>query len=501
MAASASAQPPSADAAAQPAARPAAEAAHAALDSLDMSRLVRDRAYAAEILRHVETLEAEEGALFLAEDRSGIRLLALAALGRREEAQAGIDRLVLAGPSEVQPHVDAWWSALILEDSARAVSVLEGASRRVRGVDWAELRRRIGPSIPRALFSRLTGDANRALRVRLAAALLRIGWPGDADRVAGDDLRMMLLDERLAQGDAGGAAEIAGTIRTPSAILPLIVLRRYDAVIGADRDRLAMLRAALAEEDRDTAEALAVPEPSVDHLLARERYLRAVGRNAEAWALTEPMTRDVAATAALGNNGAWLIGDAVDMLYALDRKDEAVALARRVVAVPLTVNAELIGIYINHIDFLSSAGLHALALDHARLVERDHAGRANAYGRMWISAGIVCALAGLDRAGEAAPVLARMRQTSEDNLAAMTRAHLCLGDMAAAEALLIRRLADPEAGLVAFAFQEFELDDDPPEPGSRAARVRALQERPAVRAALDRVARTLRLPLAAYTWN
>ncbi|HYN46929.1 MAG TPA: hypothetical protein VES64_09580, partial [Allosphingosinicella sp.] len=242
MAASATAQPGAAQAAVD-----ASQTARAALDTFDMRRLVRDRAYAEEILRHVDALGAGEA------DRAGIRLLALAALARREEAQAGIDRLVLAGPREVQPHVDAWWSALILEDHARAVAVLEGASRRVRGVDWAELRTQIGPSLPRAMFARLSGDATRPLRVRLAGALLRIGWPGDSDRVAGDDLRTMLLDDRLAEGDAGGAADIAGAIRTPPAILRLVVLRRYDAVIGIDRDRLAMFRAALAEEDRETA--------------------------------------------------------------------------------------------------------------------------------------------------------------------------------------------------------------------------------------------------------
>ena len=492
-----------ASAAAQAVTEPAAgasEAARAALQSFDMRRLVRDRAYAEEILRHVERLEAEESELSMGEDHSGIRLMALAALGRREEAQAGIDRLVLAGPREVQPHVDAWWSALILEDHARAVAVLEGASRRVRGVDRPELRRQIGPDLPRAMFGRLTGDAGRPQRVRLAAALLGIGWPGDSDRVAGDDLRMLVLDDRLAQGDAGGAAEIAGAIRTPSAILPLIVLRRYDAVIGAERDRLAMLRAALAEEDRETAEAVAVREPSVDHLLARARYLRAVGRNAEAWALIEPLTRDVAATVSAGTSGIWLIDQGVGVLHALDRKGEALALDRRLVAVPLTANPELIGLYINHIAFLSEAGLHAEALDHARRIERDHARYANAYGMMWVSSGIVCALAGLDRAEEAAPVLARMRAASEDNLAAMIRAHLCLGDTAAAEALLIRRLEDADSASVAIGFQTFELDNDPPEPGSIAARMRALRERPAVRAALDRVARTLSLPLAEFTW-
>ncbi len=499
LAAPATAQPGDALAATQPAATPS-EAARAALESFDMRRLVRDRAYAAEILRHVETLDADEAAQLDAEDRAGIRLMALAALARREEAQAGIDRLVAAGPREVQPHVDAWWSALILEDHARAVAVLEGASRRVRGVDRPELRRQLGADLPRAMFAHLTGDAGRPLRVRLAAALLGMGWPGNSDRVAGDDLRMMLLDDRLAQGDAAGAAEIAGTIRTPPALLPLLLLRRYDAVIGPDRDRLAMLRAALAEEDRETAEAVAVREPSVDHMLARARYLRAVGRNAEAWSLVEPLTRDVAATVAAGTSGIWLIDQAVGVLYALDRKDEAVALDRRLVAVPLTVNPELIGIYINHIALLSEAGLHAEALDHARRIERDHARRANPYGRMWVSSGIVCALVGLGRAGEAAPVLASMRAASEDNLAAMTRTQLCLGDTAAAEALLIRRLGEANSASMATDFQTFELDDDPPEPGSLEGRMRALRERPAVRAALDRVARRLRLPLAEFTW-
>lgn len=475
------------------------EAARAAIVSFDLSRLVRERAYAEEMLRHVETLDADDSEGLYSEDREGIRLMALAALGRRQEAQAGIDRLMLANPTDVQLHIDAWWSALILEDHARAVGVLEGASRRVQEADWLDLRLQIGPAVPRAMFRYLSGNAARPFRVRLAAALLRIGWPGDADRVTSDDLRMMLLDDRLAQGDVSGAREIASTIRTPPAILPLIVLRRYDEVIGTDRDRLAMFRAALAEEDRETAATITGTSPSVDHLLARARYLRAVGRNAEAWTLVEPMTRDVAATVGANFSGAWLIDQAVGILYALDRKDEAVALNRRLVAVPLTVNPDLINLYINHITLLWEAGLNAEALDHARQVERDHGDRANAYGRMWISSGIVCTLAELGRAEEAAPVLARMRAASEDNLAAMIRGHVCLGDMAAAEALLIRRLEVSDSLAAPLGFQEFELDHEP-QPRPHSARMRALRERPAVQAALNRVARTLQLPLAEYTW-
>src|SRR3954470_604889 len=349
LAAAEPAQPPAAPSPpAGPGSAQGLEAARAALQSIDIARLVGDRVYAEEILRYVDMLDADESGLFDAMDRSGIRTLALAALARRQEAQAGIDRLVLSAPTEVQPHVDAWWSALILEDPARAINVLEGASQHVHDVDRAELRRLIGSSAPRALLARLSGDAGRPLRARLAAALLRIGWPGETDRIAGDVLRMMVLNDRLERGDSNGAAGIAATITSPAVILPLIVLRRYDPVIGPGRDRLGMLRAALAEEDRETAQALAQREPSLDRILARARYLRAVGRNAEAWTLVEPSTRDVAATVASGDSGIWLISQAARALLALGRKDEAVALDTRLVAVPITVNSELINVYINH---------------------------------------------------------------------------------------------------------------------------------------------------------
>jgi hypothetical protein len=474
----------------------------AALESFDMDRLLRDRAYAEETLRHVGTLDAALAGAPEPADLAGIRMLAMAAVGRREEAQAGIDRLVRSAPAEVRPWVDAWWSALILEDVPRAVDVIEGASRRVRGVNWAELRQAIGATTPRILFGRLSGEAtaNRAQRVRLAAALLRVGWPGDADRVAGDDLRKMLLDERIDQGAPAEAAQVAATIRTPAVILPLIILRRYDPVIGADRDRPAMLQAALAEEDRETAQALAVGAPGLDQILARTRYLRAVGRNAEAWTLAEPATRDVAATVSSGDSGAWLMGQAANALYALARKEEAFALAGRVAALPLSTSPEMISLYINHIDWLRVAGRHAEALAHARSLERDHAEAASSYGKMWISAGIVCALVELGRAGEATPVLAAMRATSEANLGAMSKAFLCLGDTAAAEALLIRRLGGADADSLAMDFQELALDPGPPETAMLETRERALRERPAVRAAFDRLARQLRLPLAVFAW-
>lgn len=499
------AAPAAAPVAVQADARPAPdalEAAITALESFDLDRLLRDRAYAEEMLRHVETFAAIQPGQSEPPDLSGIRMLALAAVGRREEAQAGIDRLVLSAPAEAQPWLDAWWSALILEDAPRAVAVLDGASRRVRGINWAELRRAIAQPVARALFGRLSGEApaNRALRVRFAAALLRIGWPGDADRVAGDDLRKMVLDERLDAGATAEAAQVAATIRTPALTVPLIVLRRYDAVIG-ERDRLAMLQAALAEEDRETAQALAVPAPGLDQILARVRYLRAVGRNAEAWTLAEPSTREVAATISSGDSGVWLMGQAANALYALGRKEDAFALAGRVAALPLDTSPEMISLYINHIDWLRVAGRHAEALAHARSLEREHPGAASTYGKMWISAGIVCALVELGRPGEATPVLAAMRATTEANFGAMSKALLCAGDTAAAEALMIRRLGGPDADSLAMDFQDLALDPGPPESGLLETRERALRERPAVRAAFDRVARRLRLPLAVLAWD
>jgi hypothetical protein len=252
----------------------------------------------------------------------------------------------------------------------------------------------------------------------------------------------------------------------------------------------------IAAQDRATAEALAAAPRDLRRVLDRAHFLRGQGRDADALALVTPFTRDVGATVAAGNDGMWVINEGGAALSALGRKDQAIALMRRLVAVPITVNGGLIGPFINHTQVLIEGERFAEALDYARRLERESAHYANEYGRMWIASSIVCALARLNRAAEAEPEVERLRAHSEVNPAALTRALLCTGDDAAVAALMVRRLQsdDPESAIL--SLQDYALSRARDEEDPIFRRWQAIRDRPEVREALGRVGRIYTLPLA-----
>lgn len=477
------------------------EAARAALEAIDAERLTRDRDYAAEILRHVETIDAN-----MEDDpdvRAGLQILrqvAMVTLGRGDEVRRSVENAIARRPRQAGDYAVPIAAARALRDHALLVAVVETASRNVPGVGWVALRRLLDRDFMFPMFHELTVANQHDLRARLAGSLFRIGWPGDGDIDATDGLRMILVKERLRQGDRAAAADLAAGLTSPGQLLPLLVMREYDALFESDADRIATLNGALSRFDRQTAENMA-GDGALPFVLDRSRYLRAVGRDREALELLLPHTRDVAATVAAHDYGMWIVNQAVYVLLALDRDDEAVALMERLLALPVAENVSLIGPYINHAAVLHEAGRHEQALAYAQALERDHGRFANDYGRSVIASRMVCALAELDRAAEAAPIVERMRAGGDRNLATLMTAYICLGDMDAAEAVVIRRLQGDEAVGVVMSFQDYEIRPEQANPDPMEERQRSLRERPAVRAAIERVGRLMSLPLASAAWS
>jgi len=477
------------------------EASRAALSSIDTERLLTDRDYAAEVLGHIDILSPEsddpnfQGAL------DNLRLYALMTLERGEDSRAVLDRVILRRPDAADQYVAPWWAALSILDYGRAVTLIDLASRNVLARGWADLREMLGREAPAILLHHFKTERDDASRVRLAEALYRVGWPGDGDREAADFLRSILLDQRLAQGDRQGARDYAAGIMTPSGVLPLLALRRYDEVLPSDADRLAMLRAAIAEHDGETADAIAGAAPSMRRILDRASFLRSVGRDSEALDVLAPHLEDVPATVAASEEGMWAVNEAVYTLISLGRFAEATALMERLIAIPLSENGSLIGPYINHIAVLSRAGHHADALAFAQELEADSDRYANDYGKMWILSSSICALSGLGRGGEASPLIERMRALGDANPAAMTRAFVCLDDMASAETELVERLQGDDPETAVLALQDYTLVSETAPPDPLFERFIALRDRPAVRGALDRVGRVMQLPLARTYWG
>ena len=503
------AQPPGAPAQAEPEAEPPASeesanepAAVRAVRALDMRRIETDRAYAEEMILHLQSL-AQLAAI---DERArleldALRMYALVTAQRPREARALLDDLLARRPDQASAYALPWFAALRLDDHERAVVVVETASRTLRSSEWAAMRGLLDKQLVWMVMREFGGEAGRPNRARFAEALFRIGWPGLDDPESSDSLRITMLDERLARSDAAGAADLAAGIVTPRNVLSLILMRRYDSVIGS-QDRVALLQRTIAAHDRRTAEALESAPADLWKVLERAQFLRGQAREREAYDLLEPFTRDVPATVASGEAGMWVINEAAYALLALGRNDEAVAMTGALAALPIEGNSALIGPSINHSVVLWSAGRNEEAFAHAVRLDRDLAQHANAFGRMWMLASAVCALESLGRTSETEPWMRRLRDGRDDNPAALTRAYLCLNDLDAAEALLVRRLGGDDPETLVQALQDHQLGGELPESRSPVfQRLIALRDRPAVRAALDRVGHLLTLPLSRTYWG
>ncbi|MDQ1674831.1 MAG: hypothetical protein QOC98_3393 [Frankiaceae bacterium] len=478
------------------------ETSRQAVAGADVQRLITDRAYAATILAHIDRLAAlAEGEPAIQLAVQNLRLFALTTQERPADVRAGIDWVLAQQPTDGSDYAGAWFGALAVEDWDRASNVVETASRSVPGVGWGELRNLFEVLSVNIVLRHFHDAHQEEKRVRMAEALFRIGWTGGGDAETADFVRSILVEDRLRRHDNEAASNLAAGITTPSQTLPLITQIRFDPVLPSGRDRLDLLRESLARRDSETVGALAAAPRDLRRVLDRVQYLRGLGRDADALALVMPFTRDVRATVAAAREGMWVINEGGYAVADLGRGDEAAALMRRLLALPIAQNIDLIGPSINYAEILNEAGRYGEALGHARGLQQGDARYANPYGKMWISSSIVCALAGLNRSTEAAAELALMRPQSETNPAALTRAFLCAGDDDAAAALIVHRLQsdDPESAIL--ALQTYSLSQAAGQDAALVTRLVALRERPEVREALARVGHVLTLPLARTYWG
>lgn len=474
-----------------------------AIQTIDMLRLQRERPYAEQMLVHIERLRATAVSANRQEaidDVDYLRLFALPTAQRIADTRIAIDSVLDRRPGQAAPYVAGWYAALRIDDDERAIRMVESAARTLRAAEWPQLRRFLEDHSIWAAIHAFDGDTGK--RARLADALLTIGWPDNQRRGAVDSLRIMAIDGRLVGNDVAAANGIARLVLSPNEVLRLSVLRRYDRLFADGEDRVARFRRALGEFDAETTEALAAAPGDHRIVLERAQFLRGLGREADALALLMPFTRDVEATVGVDENGMWLVNEAGYSLLELGRDDEAVALFGRLSAQPIADSPGLIGPMINHGVVLFEAGRYADALAHSRRLEQELLDQyANDFGRLWVASTIVCSLARLNRAAEAAPWMTRLRAGIETNGGALTRALLCLEDLDEAERVMVRRLQaeDPETALL--ALQDYQLRGTGRPPTPLEANRDRLRERPAVRAAAERVGHLLSLPIARGYWG
>jgi hypothetical protein len=482
----------------------AMKAAAAALEKADLPRLTNDPAYAAEILGHVETLQPFVGVLPDIELPLGhTRAIALVTLKRGDEAAAVGRAMAARQPHEAGVYVDHIRVALFAERPSDALLLLEAARQNLPGRPGLDaFLKALEPEAVWEMARAFHKAKDEGGRHRMAEALLGLGWTGpdgDADQ---DELRLMAAAGRIEKGDVAGAQRAAAGLVASQTLAGLLVQKRFDPAFEAGADRTALLRRAVEAEDARRAASLRAMPADLKRLRERSRFLRATGKPDEAAALILPAVRDMTAIAKAGADGFWTVNEAADALIDQGKAADAVALMDRLLQLPMDKHRDLINMAINRIELLNEAGRHREAAAEAGKLLEAGGRYASPFGKMWMWSGAACGLAAAGDAAAAAPWLARLEEASAQNPAAHMRGLLCLDRLDAAEALTIRRLAEPDPSDVLMALQDYQPR------ANASAYAKALEERlakvrarPAVQAAIAKVGRVIPLPVTRSYWG
>jgi tetratricopeptide (TPR) repeat protein len=490
--------------------RPAASApsaermqqAERALAEVDPDRVMNDRAYAGEIADHLLVLRTRRGL-----DRDmryqleTLLALAFTGAGRHDEAEASADAMIRMRPAAAGSWMGAFAAAADAERWVRAVLVVERGEQALR--DRGERAEFVALYERERVFWLLRRlESDRAAKARLAAALLRLGWPGPNEpSQTADPLRMIVLERHLERGEQSDAARLAVEISSVGEVLRLVTQRRFDPVIS-EADRLARVRAAIEAEDRATAAALAAAPEDVDAGVNRAAFLRSIGRDQAVLDLLLPRMADPSLVVARGERGLWLVNEAAYSLITTGAADEAIELMRPVAAMDLRTNPGLVNTSINFIHMLLKSGRNEEALRQAERVDAAPDGYVSDYGKMIVWGNAACAAAALGRGAESDRWVARMEAKVDENRSSMLQARLCRSETEAAERVLIGALESERwRGEAVLWMQDWASRPETAASQRLADRFAELRARPSVEAAFARIGRRLQLPLPSTVYG
>lgn len=478
------------------------------LGEIDDQRAFSDQAYADEMLARLDTLPTliavSAEARLLADSVRSLRLILLLGAQRIDDAATLITGLTKAG--DAAP-LSRNMGVVVYAGAGRvgeAIALVEDTSATLRGPDLATFIDGLDREMINALFQWTWSEKRVTERERLTIALARMGWPGGGDRASADDLRTSAASIRLKAGALDEAKQLASAISTPSSLAEMLSQRSMDAV-ARDGDPMQRIAAAMEAEDQAGAQGVQADPLNLTQVRNRVQFLRSAGRSEQAYDLAQPYVGDMESVRGFVAEGMaddifWLVNETAYALSDLGRGGEAVALLTALESLDVEQHGQLISMMINKLGILRANGQHAEAAAAAVDLAENRSALAAPYGLMWMWSNAVCAYRELGRPDAAAPWAAKVAAQSNDNESAHIQAMLCTGDQAGAEALMIQRLQSDDPTGAIMALQDYRRGPQDRSPLELAAFAK-LKADPAVRAAFDKVAHRLALPMHQTYWG
>jgi hypothetical protein len=478
------------------------DAALKAIAAIDSERIFLDKAYALQMLAHVEAVK--RSGHYIGERKQHIDRLRLYALVGSRQLKPAFEQateLTRAAPGVPELHYFAFVLAVDTR-SERALDELELADRSiVSDADRATFVELVGTE-PVNQFRRPFYIAkDKAWIARSAKVLLNLGWPGPYQLDLTDSLKLDVAEGLLAKGDIAGAKRLVFTVQSTQSVLQMLVSSKWSSVRESG-DPIERIAQAITASDEASERALRANPNDPEMLLGRAQFLRSVGKNAEALELLLPKANDLAWVKENDEDGFWVVNEAAYALVEAKREKDAVSLMNKLLSLGLEDNPELISMAINTVGIREDAGDAKGAADYAVTLATKYPDYASAYGDMWMWSGAACGHSAAGNKPAAQPWLAKLKAGEKDNPAALTRALLCADDIDGAAASVIRRLDGDDPDEMLIALQDYSVGADlPANKKILEARVRQVVARTDVQAAIARHGRVLKVPLSRYYWG
>ena len=412
----------------------------------------------------------------------------LTQLKRPQEALPALEQASAMLPNEPQAYIywaEAQWAAgQTVAASQNITYVARHYPERLRQMDKRAV---IG------LLDALKRGNHTEARFGLVLTLVWQGYDGGSATGEMDWLRMEAATGLLQRNRPEEAADVASAVTDNYAMLEMLVSRQFEPIWPRLEEKAGPDMAKHLAANLTAASEAFKQEPG--NLKQRLRYmnaLRALGRYEEAIAAAEPVTGDLQAMAAAGDDGLFLVNDQAYALLAAGRGEEADQLLGKLLALDIDKYPMLTNMAINRSEILLRLGRYEDALRTADWAE-EHTGKwMNAYGRMWNWSNRTCALKMLGRQAEAEATLRQMAEHKTENYAAHLVALLCHDRLDDVEAVVLKQLADEEKrGDMLIQLQDFQGQRNTPLDTAINEKLNRVLQRPAVQQAVQAAGRLL----------
>lgn len=392
-------------------------------------------------------LEFEEGASLAphSPDVPNLRFLAGLATGAREEASLGLDRLIAAFPDVVREIPPQYiWQYFRMPDGKGLKSV----------------------------------DDQRV-------ALAQLGFGGNS----GDEFTALAVGVLMKRGSIAEAKALVAHIDDRGEIFDLLVQKKFAPIWEAieahagprmnriDAEAVRLAKIDFAESPNNSK--------SLRDLIAALRMTRRYQEAIDAGSNFAKSSTDIAK---LDEDGVWAVNNHAWVLYGAGRFAEGDA---RFASLIETRNESwIVSMTINRLSALVNTGQYDQASKLIAETEASARLYGNAYARQLVRGLKMCTLHRLGRTAEAKAILPEVKAGAKDARAAAVDDLLCIGEIDAAETLVLEGFADEaKQGDLVSALQRRQTPHKLSSEWRKAWLT--LRDRPAVSAAFDKVGRDL----------